>query len=65
MITFCRVSFKYVAFKHTESEACIFMFTYEWINAFSFSQLNLNFLESLPLECANHIPQNGADFYRK
>jgi hypothetical protein len=47
------------------SKACIFMLRHEWINAFGFSRLNLNFLESLPLECANHIPQNGADFYRK
>lgn len=50
---------------NTQSEACIFMLKDEWINAFNFSQLNLNFLESLSSECANHVPQNGADFYRK
>lgn len=35
--------------------------THEQINAFGFSRLNLNFLELLLSECANHIPQNGAD----
>ena len=47
---------------NAQNEVCISMLKCEWINTFNFLQLNLNFLESLSLECATHIPQNDTDF---